>query len=51
MSTMDYPPITNIEIRAADRELLFKAIAVGSYNGTRAALIFMRQNYAAMNAR
>lgn len=48
---MVFPPIMNIEIRRADRELLFKAIAVGSFEGTRAALIFMDKNYDTMRQR
>lgn len=49
LTTVVFPPEMNIKIRASDREILFKAIAVGSNAGTKAALEFMDQNYAEMN--
>lgn len=48
MTTAVFPPIMNIHVRAADRELLFKALAVGSYEGTKSALIFMNRKYGEM---
>lgn len=50
MTTTVFPPIMKIEIRASDRETLFKGIAVGSIAGTNAALKFMTQNYDAVNS-
>lgn len=45
---MVIPPVLQMQIRASDRQLLFNAVAVGSYAGTKEALKFINRNFRKM---
>lgn len=45
------PPVLNIKIKPSDRNILFHAIARGSYAGTKAALKFLINNFVVVKLR